>query len=361
MLIAALASPAPARAENPPAAAKALVLAAPGVVYISTAADISIRVDSLELANLLGARHLDGLSTPVSSGTGMIVNPKGWIATASHVVRFAQDEQRYIAVYAANQLFFNRLKGYFGGLPGQHPDVRYNYPNSFWNHLLNACYDQVVCKFTARPVVTVVAPVQLAGDTTPKPLPAQVRASTSPDGTDIAALQVIDAGTMPTVPLATTAGELQNGQSVVAMGFPGSAQQILPTGMTEPSSSFGHVSSVRSDGSSQVVQVDMNVEGGMSGGPVLDGDGRVIGLVSYSGVEDGNRTQVYLHTVDDIRSTLREAGAQPARGEVDTAFARAIEYYWARHYSAALPLFQSVVNLQDGHHLATKYRAKAQA
>jgi hypothetical protein len=297
----------------------------------------------------------------MSSGTGMVVDHRGFVATASHVVEFSEDDEEYIKVYGTNQLFFNKLKDYFGGfLPGERPNVRYRLSNPLYNQLLQSCYAGVICKFTAKPDVTVVAPVQVAGNTRSKGLPARIRASTHPDGSDIAILQVIDATTMATVPLATTAGELQSGQSIVALGFPGSAQKILRTGMTEPTSAFGHVSSVRSDGSSQVVQVDMNVEGGFSGAPGLDEDGKVIGLLSYTGVENGSRTQVYLRTVDDIRSTLREAGAQPARGELDTIFAQAMEYYWARHYSAALPLYQKVVNLQDGHLLAKKYLRLAQ-
>lgn len=359
MLLATLASP--ARAEDPTPAAKALTLATPGVVYISTAADISIRVDNRALNELLGERRVDGISTRMASGTGMVLTGNGYVATASHVVEFTEDDEDGLKIYGANQLFFDRLEDYFGGFrPGERPDVRYRLSHPVGNELLQGCYDEVICKFTIKPKVTVVAPVQVAGNTRSKGLPARVRASTHPDGSDIAILQVIDATTMATVPLATTAGELQSGQSVVALGFPGSAQKILRTGITEPTSAFGHVSSVRSDGTSQVVQVDMKVEGGFSGGPGLDETGKVIGLLSYTGVENGSRTQVYLRTVDDIRSTLREAGAQPARGELDTIFAQAMEYYWARHYSAALPLYQKVVNLQDGHLLAKKYLRLAQ-
>jgi S1-C subfamily serine protease len=359
MLLAALAFP--ARAEDPSPAAKALTLTTPGVVYISTAADISIRIDDAMLQELLGAGRADGISTRVSSGTGMVVNDKGYVATAAHVVEFSEDDEEYLKVYGANQLFFNKLKDFFGGFrPGERPGVRYRMSDPLSNQLLQGCYDGDICRFTIKPKVTVVAPVQVAGNTRSKGLPAKVRASTGSDGSDILILQVIDATTMATVRLATTAGELQSGDSVVALGFPGSAQKILRTGITEPTSAFGNVSSVRSDGTSQVVQVDMDVEAGMSGGPALAESGEVIGLLSYTGVENGSRTQVYLRTVDDIRSTLREAGAQPTRGELDTIFAQAMEYYWARHYSAALPLYQKVVNLQDGHLLAKKHLRLAQ-
>jgi hypothetical protein len=38
-----------------------------------------------------------------------------------------------------------------------------------------------------------------------------------------------------------------------------------------------------------------------------------------------------------------------------------MEYFWDRHYSAALPLYQKTLNLYDGHPAAKKYLSEAQA
>jgi len=57
---------------------------------------------------------------------------------------------------------------------------------------------------------------------------------------------------------------------------------------------------------------------------------------------------------------LREVGVQPLRGELDDAFAKAMDYYWSGHYSAALGLLRKVDDLQDGHPLARKYLRQAQ-
>jgi Trypsin-like peptidase domain/zinc-ribbon domain len=362
LVVVLLAAPtSPARAEAPTPTAKALTLAAPGVVSVSVAADVSVQLHRA-FRDLVGLRKFTYSTAPLTAGSGMAVAQNS-VVTASHVVDFDEEQEDIARIYAANRLFFDRLElgDIFGELKREQYYNEQRLSEPVLDGALQDCYNEEICKFDVKPDVTVVAPVQV-GRAKPKGLPAKVRANTHFDGGDIAVLQLIDADPLATVPLATTAGELQPGQTIIAQGYPASHKRILPSGGTEPSSSFGHVSNVTSDGSSQVIQVDMNAESGGSGGPAMIEEGRVVGMVSYTGVdENGDRTQVYLQTADNIRSVLREAGVQPARGELDTAFANAMEYYWADHYSAALPLFQKVQDLQEGHLLARKYLRLAQA
>lgn len=364
MLLATLTSP--ARAEDPSPMSKALTLATPGVVLIVTTADVSITLDRdfyQSVGGQVPARKIEfstPLAYPLGSGSGMVVAPK-WIATAGHVVELDEDQQEQARTYAANRLLFGTLSEIFGDLSRRRSFEEQSSADPGRDALLKACYDEEICKYDVRENVTVVTAVQVGGERSPKLLSAKVRASTPFDGGDVAALQVIDAGPLATVPMATTAVEVQGGQDVAAMGYSGSHIAISRDGLTKPSSSFGKVSDIVSDGISQVIQVDMDAEFGMSGGPALDEEGKVIGIISYSGVDaNGNPTQVYLQTADNIRSVLREVGVQPTRGVLDTAFAKAMDYYWTGHYSAALPLLRKVDDLQDGHPLAREYLRLAQ-
>ena len=355
------ASTSPARAEAATPTAKAVTLASPGILAVSVKAKVSVQLHRA-FRDLVGMRKFDFSTRPLTSGSAMAVAPD-WVVTASHVVDFDEQQEDVARIYAANRLFFDRLglKDIFGDLSDEEVYEEQRLSEPVLDQALQDCYNEDLCKYDVKPDVSVVAPVQVGG-AKPKGLPAKVRANTHFDGGDVAALQLFDADPLATVPLATTAGELQTGQEIVALGFPASHTQILPNGRTQPSSSFGHVSNVTSDGSSQVIQADIKLESGTSGGAVTREDGKVVGMVSYSGVdENGDRTQVYLQTADNIRSVLREVGVQPTRGELDTAFAKAMEYYWANHYSAALPLFQKVQDLQEGHLLAKKYLRLAQA
>jgi S1-C subfamily serine protease len=355
------ASTSPARAEDPTPIAKALTLASPGVVSVIVRADVSVKLHR-SVRDVVSNRTFTYNTRPLGGGSGMAATPD-WIVTASHVVEFNEDQMEVARLHAANRLFFEELgfEEFYGELTAKDKYEELRFEDPVDDLLMQRCYDEDLCKFEVKPDVTVVAPVQVGG-TKPAELPAKIGAKTSFEQGDTAALQLIDADPLATVPLATTAGELQAGQTIVAMGFPGSATHILKNGRTQPSSSFGHVSNVTSDGSSEVIQVDMRAESGLSGSPAMTEDGKVVGMVSYTGLDEaGDRTQVYLQTADNIRSVLREAGVQPARGELDTAFGKAMEYYWAKHYSAALPLFQKVQDLQEGHLLAKKYLRESQA
>jgi S1-C subfamily serine protease len=356
----------PVRANDPTPTTKAVALASPGVVYVSVAAEMSVRVPNRDLQALLGmgTAIVRGIRTEdLVSGSGFVVNPKGTVVTASHVVNFSDDELEQLKTYAVNKLFFEELPS--------DPYTRQSTRNQDWNRLLRDCYDEVLCQITVKPAVSVITPAQGEEGRT-RTLPATIATSSEFEETDITILHV-NATNLPTAPLAKTTGDLQPGQPIIALGFPGSADELLKTGRTEPTPVFGSISSVRSpkEGSGQVVQVDAVIESGTSGGEAVDAEGKVIGLISFTGVdvislngdgsEAGFRTQGYLRTVDDIHDALKKVGVTAERGEVDIAFAQAMNNYWTHHYSAAVSLYQRVLNLADGHLLAKRYLTLAQA
>jgi serine protease Do len=342
----------PAMAQDTSTDEQTVVKVDPGVVFVGTSVEVSVRLTYQDDTQLSGRSSLsERYRFDYGSGSGFVVNPNGVIVTASHVVDPDPDDIRN---YAANRLLVRLDKD-------DDPFARYTLSDSVWNGLLQQCYQRVTCTFETRRTVKVYTPVQIAGVSAPKPLAARVLKSTGFGQTDVAILQV-DTSNMPTVPLATTANDLKSGQSIAALGFPGSAQD-LPTGFTEPAKLFGRVSNVRQDGASKLVEASITgMAKGMSGGPGVDSQGKVVGLISYSRLDGDTRAQVYLRTVDDIRAALRGAGgAQATRGEVDNLFEQAMEYFWDRHYSAALPLYQKTLNLYDGHPAAKKYLSEAQA
>lgn len=344
-----------ARADDTTTDERTVVLVDPGVVFVDTTVKVFVRLSYPDFNQYSGKSTIsDTYRFNYGSGSGFVVNPNGTIITASHVVDPARQDVRN---YAANKLFEFLNKG-------DNPFDQYTLTaDPRLNSLLQQCYEGVACEFRTKRTVRVYTPVQIAGISAPKPLSARVLKSTGFDATDVAVVQV-DGDNMPTVPLATTANDLKSGQSITALGFPGSAQD-LPSGFTEPAKLFGRVSNVRADGTSKVVEASIpNLSHGMSGGPGVDRNGKVVGLISYSRLDpsDGSPTQIYLRTVDDVRAALRGAGGvQAARGEVDNLFGQAMAYFWDRHYSAALPLYQKVLNLYDGHPHAKRYLSEAQA
>jgi hypothetical protein len=336
---------------------QAVLLAAPGVVSVSIAADVDVQLTDQEATQAVGLPALQSYSTvPLSAGSGMVVAPD-WIVTASHVVDFDEEQRQRIMNYAVNRLFF---QGDAGRSLGEDADLfeQHRTGDPALDELLRRCYDEVACRFEIEPTVTIFTPTQIASGSTTHGLPAQVVNDLDFAGRDIAALQMIDADPLATVPLATSTADLETGDVVIALGYPGSVQE-LPS-LLEPMKLVGHITNVTSDGTSQVIQVDMNVESGMSGGPGLDERGRVIGLLSSGGYQVAGHHQACLLPVEDIRSVLHRAKVEAARGEIDQVFEQAMDCFWNRHYGAAVPLYRQVLGLQPGHPLAEWYLAQAE-
>ncbi len=337
---------------------RAITLASPAVVFIDTSVKIHVR---LIYQNPNAVSGLGSLSRTYAfdyaTGSGFVVNPNGVIVTASHVV---EPEEKLMRNYAANRLVLEGF-GYRYPSANSSPFDQYTLPVGYQNQLLQQCYRGVACTFAITPIETVYSAVDIAQVQLPKGTPARVLTSTGFENTDVAILQV-NGTNMPTVPLAGSAADLATGDEVVALGFPGSSRDALQTGVTQPNKVFGRVSNIRPQGTSNLIEVDANIEPGMSGGPAIDGSGNVVGLISFSLLQSsGESGAKYLRTVDDIKAALADAGVATASGPADEAFRDAMNLFWGNHFSAAVPALEKVLAIYPGQPLATQYLADAQA
>ena len=353
-LAAALATLAPGAAvaseTNPTPLEHSVALASPGIVFIATSATVHVRLK-------LSDEPAEGtFSTDYATGSGFTVNPTGTIVTASHVVEPASDDMH---AFAANKLFVDKLGLITLPSGGSYFDTYTVTDNSNYNHRLHQCYEGVICEFETTPSVSVYTPADLADGRASNPLDARVLKSTGFDKTDIAVLQV--AGTnMPTVALARSVANINPGQPVTAIGFAGTAQNLPSNG--EPDLKDGAASNVRTVGSDKQLEIDVEIEEGMSGGPVINRSAGVVGVTSYyiprSSGESGTK---FARSVDDVREVMTDVGKKAFRGEADTAYAEAMDLFWDKHYKDAIPVFDKVLLLSEGQPFAKKYRARSEA
>ena len=343
---------------GPPPIQKAVALASPAVVFIDTSASIKVQLTYQKSTNVSGLGHVNQTyKIDYGTGSGFVVNPNGVVVTASHVV---EPDQQSLQNYAANKLILEGLK-YTYPNSNSSPFEQYNLPVSAYNVVLHQCYKAIDCKFDITPIVTVYTASDVAQSTLPQGHAARILTSTGFENTDVAILQM-EGSNLPTVPLADTANNLQSGDNVVALGYPGSSTQSLQTGVTVPTKVFGKVSNIRTEGTSKLVEIDANIEPGESGGPAVDSSGKVVGLVSFTLLQSsGAAGAKYLRTVDDIKTALGQAGVTAQRGPTDAAFEKGMEYFWAHHYTAAVPELQKATQLYNGFPLASDYLAQAQA
>jgi S1-C subfamily serine protease len=345
-------------AGGPSAIEKAVTLASPATVFIDTSASIKVQLTYQKTTNISGLGHVSQTyKLDYATGSGFVVNPNGVVVTASHVV---EPDQQQLQNYAANKLILEGLK-YTYPNSNSSPFDQYNLPTQAANLVLHQCYKAIDCEFDVTPIVTVFTASDVAQNTLPQGHAARVLNSTGFENTDVAILQM-QASNLPTVPLATTANTLASGDEITALGYPGSTTSSLETGVTQPTKVFGHVSNVRTEGTSKLVEVDANTEPGESGGPVVDDSGKVIGLVSFTFLQSsGEAGPKFLRTVDDIKAALGQSGVTAQRGPTDDAFEKGMGYFWGHHYTAAVPELQKATQLYNGFPLASDYLSQAQA
>ena len=133
---------------------------------------------------------------------------------------------------------------------------------------------------------------------------------------DLALLRLVDKGTI--APLALFPGAVEDGAEVFAVGYPGNvdlAQGLSLAEVVEPQAAVktrGYLSAGRSSRQFETLLHTAPVGSGNSGGPLLDGCGRVIGVNSFGTLSEGADSEFYFAvSIRELTGFLREAGVTP--------------------------------------------------
>jgi len=140
---------------------------------------------------------------------------------------------------------------------------------------------------------------------------------------------------------------------VTVIGYPGTSD-IGQQNTLNPTVTSGAISGKQIVGGTEWIQIQSDARPGNSGGPVLDKNGNVIGILS-AGTDNTNN---YIRPANDIKMLLN---VENKLGMVDNEWRIGLIMYRLQHYSEAIKHFDAVLNLSGGHLLAQEYKAKAQA
>jgi hypothetical protein len=297
-------------------------LAAPAVVSLRTSVSAQVAVIEHHKEITL---YVKSYTVPGGSGSGVIVNPSGTIVTAASVV--AADLAR-AKVYAINKAFTDTYK-----VRIVDPFKRQHLRDPDLNRRLQLCYSQghhSNCIFTKlMPVVNVFPFTQPPFG---KGLVGELRSSGAPHG--VAVLQVTGTTNMPSAVLAT-AGAKTDRLNVLGFSKP-PAGSSLPTRLaTEPDKLHG-----------------LRLPTGLSGGPVVDHRGAVVGLVSGPSLDGSGLATFY--KAADVAAALQAVHVQPLQSLVDSTFQQGLRYYGDHHYEHAAERFKTVIDLFPRHALAAQ-------
>jgi hypothetical protein len=127
------------------------------------------------------------------------------------------------------------------------------------------------------------------------------------------------------------------------VGFPGSVDAVTDEDYN-PTFASGEIQRIGTTGgrSVEVYQHGAAVSGGMSGGPVVDGDGRVIGVTSF-GIRGETQAFNYATPVALLREVLADKGVEAAPGSVGETYREGVEALYDENRETAVARFEEVL------------------
>lgn len=313
---------------------KAENLIHPAVVYLQQ--DISAYV-----GNQKG--WFNDLDQPVKMSfrcTGFVVNPAGYVATAGHCVDPGPEGMRGELINAIVQK-----------TAAQDPSID---PNKLFDYgMANWKIEGGVGGSPMDQTFTVLRGG--ANGAKPQSLPGRVVDFRPVSQGDVALVKV-EAADMPSSELASDT-DVQVGQQIISIGYPGSTDKITDTSM-DPDNKDGTVSAKKTAGSVPVYETNAALSGGMSGGPTIGLDGKVVGINSR-GPRGESQPFNFIAPASALAELLNRNGVKAQLGPLDVQFRKGLDDYYAGHYTSAIATFDKILSLAPNYQQAAVFKTNA--
>lgn len=266
------------------------------------------------------------------SGSGAIISSNGYIVTNAHVVELSKMEDEQI-IFAAFEQMVQGIANYFQ----VDYDVAYDYMIEYTQYV------------NVKRGLKVVLP---SGDV----LDGEIKSYGAPiyEGKDVAVLK-IEGKNFPTLKLGNS-DRVQNQDNIWVIGYPAAADSDLlsPDSSLVSSMNTGHISaaSKKTEQGSPVIQIDAAATHGNSGGPVINENGEIIGLLTFRGdTVNGQEVQGFNFAVpvNTVKEFVNQAGADNTSSNTDKLFKEGLELYWGGYYKDALKKFEAVERIYPNH------------
>lgn len=300
-----------------------------------------------------------------NAGSGFVVSPDGYVVTNAHVVGTHRNPERTLFRRLATRQREEIRAEVTGG-----SDLTERERERVESELLSKFMSYYEEHSEARNVDTEIG--VLHGRTPPdeefevQSWPARVRTAGTvvetiqgePSwGRDIAILKV-DQEPLQTVPLGS-ARDLGTGDSLFVIGYPDIGLGELfedRTTTLEPTLTSGVVSARRRLNSGvETIQTDAGINRGNSGGPIYDGDGKVVGVATF-GPNDVELQEIQFGLPIEIaKGFMTELGVENEPGELDEAFRAGLEAYWRGDCEEVEERMQRVLELSPDHPYAEEF------
>jgi serine protease Do len=175
-------------------------------------------------------------------------------------------------------------------------------------------------------------------------------------GKDVAIIK-IEVKNAPILKVADS-DKVQLQDHVTVIGFPGAAD-TFNSGLLSSKSAFeatindGKISARKQATSgAPILQTSASATHGNSGGPVLNDNQEVIGLLTFRGdTVNGQEVSGFSFVVpsNTVMEYIKSAGTTNEAGATDSLYREGLDYYWNNRYSSAIPKFEEVKRMFPQH------------
>lgn len=365
-----------------------LLVVKPSVVQVTNIVTGQFILQSAA-ATQLGAPQLTGRTyefTTGFTGSGFFINPDGYLLTNGHV---AKPEDDLIAYYGLAQTSEQIMKdaiyyvaqSQYGYVPSESElEEAYQYALSstyggdyttMVNDIYSVDYKGGNIKMDSVKQNNFIQTGFVSGTQTivEENGKAATLINTSYEGDfdskDMALLKV-EGSNFPTAELGSFEN-VQIGKEVYAIGYPGIVESgtgvftNIESGL-EPSITKGIISAKKSlvDGT-EAFQTDAGITHGNSGGPVVDTDGKVIGIATWSfGDNPGGESFNFLISVEQVESFLSKNNIDTSQSLATQKWKEGLQSYSDGCYSDAKKKFEEAEDLYGGNVDIDEFIANAQ-
>ncbi|KKC04719.1 trypsin-like peptidase domain-containing protein [Mycobacterium nebraskense] len=309
---------------------RAAALIRPSIMYLAGEGYGLVRLPNGEVLSQFGR----GSSMPFLATwncTAFVVNPDGWVATAGHCVdpasatllilkRAAMEYQNEFpdapesSDPATTLEWLQKNARVEGDTPGQGPHVGIA--------LMSGTGTKLTDKVTANVV------------------------DFRPLGKGDAALLKVAKRNLPSSELATDA-DVAIGTPILAVGFPESTQNVTGPSL-DPTYKSGKVSKKSVAGSNPAYEIDAAMTEGMSGGPTIGLNGKVVGLNSFAPAGESQPFN-FIAPADGIAAILASKGVKPMLGPADRFYRKGLTDFYGGHYTDAINEFDQTLAMSPGY------------
>jgi serine protease Do len=323
---------------NPQERAAALIR--PAVMYLSGQTYGQVRLPDGQLLSQFG----EGSNIPFTATwfcTAFVVNPDGWAATSGHCVD-PENAKDLILKRAVNEYLIQ-----FPDSPvGQNPTAIFQWLQK------NATVEGDAPDRAPQVSLTLLygAGKEVAGK-----LPANV-VDFRPIGKGDVALLKVEKHNMPSSELAPDA-DVSIGTPILAVGFPESTKRITDPSL-DPTNKGGTVSKKSSMGSIPEYEIDAAVTEGMSGGPTIELNGKVIGVNSFSPAGEPQAFN-FVAPAGNLAALLAGKGVKPTLGPADVVYRKGLDHFYAGYYTDAIDDFDRALAMSPDYPGLVELKTKA--